>query len=182
MDNKNNKKQLFVVLDNVRSAYNVGSVFRICDCAGVDALYLTGITPYPPHNKIPKTSLGAEETVYWEYHRDAVELVKLLQSGEVKKARKSAIHKSEHLRPKLIDEKLQIVSLEITKDSKNLFSIKFNKSLALVFGHELSGVNKEILKLSDKIIHIPMLGQKESLNVSTSAGIAVYEVQRGVLQ
>lgn len=148
------KSPIYVVLDNIRSALNVGAIFRTCDAVNVQKLLLCGITAYPPHNRIPKTALGASEFVQWEYYKTTLEAMNSLTKTKVK----------------------EIVSVELTKDAKNFWNYKFKFPLAIVFGNEVTGVSKEILKLSDAIIKIPMFGKKESLNVATTVGITLYEV------
>lgn len=144
-----------VICDSLRSLYNVGSVFRIADGAGVDKIYLCGITGRPDNtkakNKISKVALGAEEVVEWEYVWQAAKPVNKLQ-----------------------EEGYQIVSLEQSPKSIDYNKFKPKFPIALIIGNEKSGIRKSILDLSDKIIEIPMRGQKESLNVSVAFGIAAY--------
>lgn len=144
-----------VICDSLRSLYNVGSVFRIADGAGVDKIYLCGITGRPDNtkakNKISKVALGAEEVVEWEYAWQAAKPVNKLQK-----------------------EGYQIVSLEQSPKSIDYNKFKPKFPIALIIGNEKSGIRKSILDLSDKIIEIPMRGQKESLNVSVAFGIAAY--------
>ena len=133
----------------------MGSIFRTADAAGVGNIYLCGITPTPPHEKISKTALGAENYIPWEYHAKAWRLLRKL---------------------KVESKKLQVVGLEQTKSSQNIFKYKFpkNKKIALILGNEVKGLSPRILKYCDKKISIPMYGRKESLNVAVAAGIAVY--------
>ena len=152
---KLNRNPIYVVLDNIRSALNVGAIFRTCDATLVNKLYLCGITAYPPHNKIPKTAIGATEVVPWEYRKNTVEVVQELKENGV-----------------------QIVSIEISEDSQIYTDFKFKKPTAIVLGHEIHGVSPEIIKLSDAVVEIPMLGQAHSLNVATTTGIVLYEVIR----
>lgn len=152
-------KKLIIVLDNVRSAFNVGSIFRTADAAGNVEIYLCGITPTPENPKVLKTSLGAEKSVKWGYFKDTLEATK-----------------------KLKDEKTPIYSVELTKESKHFqkfkyFPKKVNK-VALIFGHELNGISQPILDISDDRIYIPMQGIKESLNVGITASILIFEVFR----
>jgi tRNA G18 (ribose-2'-O)-methylase SpoU len=149
------KHPLTIVLDNIRSALNVGAIFRTCDAAGISKLYLTGISPSPPHKKIPKTALGAIEMVHWEYKDDTLELIK-----ELKK------------------QGNEIISVELTEQAQNYWDYRYSKPTTLVFGNEISGVSNEILSLSDTTVYVPMYGQKESLNVATTVGITTYEVIR----
>lgn len=145
--------KIVVVLDNIRSLHNVGAIFRTCDGAGIKKVYLTGMTGTPPRQQITKTAIGAEETIDWEYRKSPLRLVK-------------------HLKNKGYN----IVALEKTKKSHLFNRTKYKFPLCLVIGHEINGVKDEILKKSDKIIHIPMKGEKESLNVATAFGIAIYEI------
>lgn len=148
------KHKTILVLYNLRSRENVGSVFRTADGAGVDKIYLCGITPTPPHEKISKTALGAETYVPWEYRKETWRLlVKLKKEG------------------------INIVALEQTKESVDLFKFKSEFPLALVLGNEVKGLSPQILKYCDKKISIPMYGKKESLNVSVAAGVALYVLQ-----
>lgn len=158
-------KKITVVCDNIRSLYNVGAIFRTSDGTGhVDKIYLTGMTGYPKQNdpnwhqtkKIAKTALGAEKTIPWEYKKDPIELIKLLKS-----------------------KKNNIYVLENKIPHKKTFiyhKTKYNFPLVLVLGHEVRGVKPEIIGLANKIISIPMLGKKESLNVEAAYAIAIYEI------
>lgn len=142
-----------ILLDNIRSALNVGAIFRTCDSAGVRKLHLCGITPYPPHNRIPKTALGAEDTVEWEKAANTLEHIQLL---------KKAGHK--------------IFVVEQTPHSKRFNEVEYPENTVLVFGHEITGVSPEVIALADECIELPMFGSKESLNVATTAGILAYHV------
>lgn len=146
----NKSKKLYLVAYNIRSLYNVGSMLRTADAFGVDKVYLAGYTGYPPREKISKTALGAEEVVPWERHWRGIELIK-----ELKK------------------QKIQIVSLEVTKKSKPLNNFKPKFPVALIVGNEKNGISKKVLDLSDHVVHIPMQGIKESLNVSVATGVAL---------
>jgi len=151
------KKELYLILDNIRSRENVGSIFRTSDAAGVKKIYLCGITPCPPHPKIEKTSLGAEKYVPWEYYKDTWRILK-----------------------KLSADNYQLLALEQTKKSENIFILKTNKlktnKLVLIVGNEVNGLSPETLKRADKTVAIPQYGQKESLNVAVAFGIAVYSI------
>lgn len=149
------KNKLYVVLDNIRSRENVGSIFRTADAAGVSKIYLCGITPIPPHEKISKTALGAEKWIPWEYYKQTWRLLE-----------------------KLKKDKINIIALEKTKESINLFNFKPKFPLVLVVGNEVKGLSSKILKYCDKKIFIPMHGRKESLNVSVVFGVAVYNLKR----
>ncbi len=146
-------KDFVVVCDDLRSLYNVGSVFRTADGAGADKIYLCGITGKPDNSKakskISKVALGAENIIKWEY-----------------------VSQSWRLINKLKKDGYQIVSLEQTAKSINYINFKPKFPLVLVIGNEVGGVKKSLLSKSDKIIEIPMRGQKESLNVSVAFGVA----------
>src|SRR3989344_6443716 len=151
-----NEKKIYLVLDNIRSRENVGSIFRTADGAGVKRIYLCGITPIPPHEKISNTALGAEKYVPWEYHKTTHVLLKKL--------------KKDHI---------NIVALEQTKDAENIFMFgdKTSKHVALIVGNEVKGISPKILKYCDKVVYIPMFGKKESLNVGVATGIALYQLR-----
>jgi 23S rRNA (guanosine2251-2'-O)-methyltransferase len=150
--------QLSALLDNIRSAWNVGAIFRTADGLGIKKLYLCGITPTPDSESVRKTSLSAEETVAWEYSRNALETVN-----------------------KLKNEGHKFIALEQTNGAVSLTDYRFpNPSpFILIVGNEVTGVDPELLDLCDQIIHIPMLGQKCSLNVEVAFGIAVFQLTRG---
>ncbi len=145
--------EFYVICDNIRSLENVGSIFRTADALGVSKLFLCGITGRPPEDKISKTALGAEKTIPWEYHKQTWRLIEKLQK-----------------------EKVFIVALEQDKKSIDYRKLKLKFPLALVLGHEVKGVSKKVLAQANKIIHLPMKGKKESLNVSVAFGVAGYEI------
>jgi len=145
-----------IILENIRSLHNVGSILRTADGAGWDKIYLCGYTGCPPDRRIEKVSLGAENFIKWEHADNALEVIK-----------------------KLKKDKYEIIALEQTKKAEDLFTAKFpNKKTALILGNEVEGVTKEVLKEADRHLEIPMHGKKSSLNVSVSAGIALYEIGR----
>lgn len=146
-------KKIVLVLHNIRSRYNVGSIFRTADCAGVNKIYLCGITPKPPHSKISKVALGAEEYVAWEECR---------QTGRVI--------------DKLKNKGYQILALEQSNKSINYSKFKPKFPAALILGAEVTGLSARLLNKCDKIIEIPMCGQKESLNVSVACGISIFQI------
>ncbi len=148
-------KDFFVVCDNIRSLENIGSIFRTADALGVTKIYLCGISGKPPHQKISKTALGAEKTIPWEYCKQTWRLIEKLQQ-----------------------QKIQIISLEQSKNSVLYTKLKPKFPLALVIGNEVKGVSQKALQLSNKIIHLPMQGKKESLNVSVAFGVAGYQIMK----
>ncbi len=144
---------IIVLLDNVRSLHNVGAIFRTCDGAGVSKIYLCGMTGTPPRQEIAKTALGAEDLIPWEYKKDSLRLARKLKA-----------------------QGYEIVALEKTAKSKLFNRVSYSPKICLIVGHEINGVRKKILEESDKTVHIPMRGAKESLNVATAFGIAIYEI------
>jgi tRNA G18 (ribose-2'-O)-methylase SpoU len=144
-----------VLLDNVRSMYNVGSFFRTADAVGLDKLYLTGITAHPPHRGIRKTALGAEETVSWEHTGDPFVL-----AGRLREAR------------------YELAAIETGVHSIDLFDWQPAFPVCVVFGHEVDGIRAELLELCDVHVRIPMLGRKHSLNVATAGGVVLFELLR----
>ena len=144
-----------VLLDNVRSMYNVGSFFRTADAAGVGKLILCGITAHPPKRAITKTALGAETTVVWEQSWDPV----------------AALHQ-------LRVQSYEIAAIETTPHAVDLFAWRPVFPVCLVFGHEVEGIRPEVSALCDTHVRIPMLGLKHSLNVSTAGGVVIYELLR----
>lgn len=157
---KNKKKvPIVIVLDNVRSAHNVGSVFRTSDAFLIEKIMLCGICPIPPKNEIRKTALGATESVDWEYVKDTTECIK-----------------------KLKENGYTIISIEQADNSTELNDYlvgKFHK-IALVFGNEVNGVSDNIINMSNDVIEIPQHGTKHSFNVSVSVGIVLWDLSRKI--
>ena len=155
-DYKNaDKTPIIVVLDNIRSLSNIGSVFRTADAFRVEAIYLCGITAQPPHREIHKTALSATESVNWKYYKDTQEAVMLLKQNNYK-----------------------VISVEQVEGSVMLNDVKVEKSnkLALVFGNEVKGVDDNIINMSDYCIEIPQWGTKHSLNISVSVGVVLWDI------
>ena len=152
-------KKLIIVLDNIRSAFNVGSIFRTADAAQNTQIYLCGMTPTPENPKICKTSLGAEKTVKWQYFSNTLNAIEDLKQKNI-----------------------PIYSVELTEKSKHFQTFSYFKQkeekIALVFGHEINGISQPILDLSNDFIYIPMKGEKESLNVAITASILIFEALR----
>ena len=149
------RRPIYPVLDNLRSAFNVGSIVRTADCALVEKIYFCGITAHPPHKKLDKTSLGAMPYVPWEHKPTVEEAIQELKT-----------------------QCIPIVSLELTNSSQLIWDFQFPSPICLVLGNEALGVSQEALALSDAIIEIPMLGYKNSMNVAVAFGVAVYEIER----
>lgn len=157
-DNFHPANHLEVVLDNIRSTFNVGAIFRSSDGVGIKKIYLCGITPSPTNPKVHKTSLGAEFTVNYETHPNAVSLIKSLKEHGYK-----------------------IWALEKTTVSRSIFNYKISTSsqpTILVVGNEITGVDPDVLKECNAHLHIPMVGVKNSLNVAIAFGIAVYSLTK----
>ena len=151
------KNPIVVVLDNIRSMNNVGSIFRTCDAFNIEKLHLCGITACPPHKEITKTALGATESVDWEYTEDVEQLVRRLK-----------------------EEGYAILIVEQVDKSQKLdqFSFKQYGKVALIVGNEVFGVDDRLLPLCDAAIEIPQFGTKHSLNVTIAAGIVIWEEAR----
>ena len=148
--------KIHVVLDNIRSVFNVGSIFRSADGAGsVEKIYLCGMTTPIDNPKLEKTALGATEMIDSEHYDTTQEALSELR-----------------------ERNIPIFSVELTDDAENFQKIKYPEELALVFGHEKNGVDEKILQESDKKIFVPMRGKKESLNVANCASIVLYEITR----
>ncbi len=149
------KTPIIVILDDIRSLHNIGSVFRTSDAFLLEKIYLCGITATPPNKEIHKTALGATDTVAWEYAKDVLEVIR-----------------------KLNDENVKIYSVEQTENSimLNDFQVGTNERYALIFGNEVKGVSQDAINLSDGVIEIPQLGSKHSLNISVSAGIVIWDL------
>jgi len=149
------KTPIIIILDNIRSLNNIGSVFRTADAFLIEKIYLCGITARPPHKDIQKTALGATETVAWEYAEDTLELVtKLQQEGKKVYA---------------IEQAANAVMLDKFEPLKDQTS-------AVIFGNEVKGVQQEVVTASDAVIEIPQLGSKHSLNISVSTGVVVWDL------
>ena len=152
---KADKIPLVIILDNIRSQNNVGSVFRTSDAFRVEKIYICGIAPTPENREVHKTALGAEDSVDWEYFKDSIELTK-----------------------KLKDKGYKIYSIEQAENSTSLEKFKIDTSFknAVVFGNEVKGVKQEIIDMSEACIEIPQFGTKHSFNISVSVGIVLWEV------
>ncbi len=149
------KTPIIIVLDDVRSLHNIGSVFRTCDAFLIEKVYLCGITATPPNKEIHKTALGATETVDWEYAKDVVDVVQRLKQ-----------------------EGVCVQAIEQVENSVMLtdFQVQDQIKYALVFGNEVKGVSQSVVDLSDGVIEIPQLGTKHSLNIAVSAGIVIWDL------
>jgi len=152
-------KECAVLLHNIRSTHNVGSMFRTSDAAGVSHIYLSGYTPTPvdkfgrSRKDVAKVALGAEKTIPWEYVKDPKETIK-----------------------KLKKEKYSIIAIEQAKNSVDYKKVKVSGQVLFLVGNEVDGITKDILKLCNVVAEIPMSGEKESLNVSVAFGVAVFRI------
>ncbi|MEN8008614.1 MAG: RNA methyltransferase [Candidatus Krumholzibacteriota bacterium] len=149
----------YAILDNIRSVWNVGSIFRTADAVALGGLYLCGMTATPPRPDIEKTALGATRSVPWDYWSDSVAAAR-------------------HLK----DLGLPLIALEQTARSVGWESFRFPFPHCFIVGHEVNGVNKDLLDLVDQVVEIPMAGVKHSLNVAVSFGVLAFEIRRRYLQ
>jgi 23S rRNA (guanosine2251-2'-O)-methyltransferase len=151
------KIPVIVVLENIRSAYNVGSVFRTSDAFLVEAIYIIGYAARPPHKEIKKTALGAEEAVTWKYFKTSTEAIEELRH-----------------------EKYKVFAVEQAEGSYELQAVSFEPAqrIAVVFGNEVTGVEQSTIHLCDGCIEIPQLGMKHSLNIATAVGVVLWELVR----
>ncbi|MFL9838851.1 RNA methyltransferase [Flavobacterium sp. ST-75] len=152
---KADKTPVIIILDDIRSLHNIGSVFRTADAFLIEKIYLCGITATPPHKEIHKTALGATDTVAWEYQKNVTDVITSLK-----------------------EEDTEVWAIEQVDDAifLNEFTPEADKRYALVFGNEVKGVSQEAIKLCNGTIEIPQLGTKHSLNISVSTGIVVWDI------
>ena len=150
------KLPVYVILNSIRSSYNVGSIFRTSDGVMIEKLYLCGYTPHPPKKEVLKTALGSQDSVAWEFVKDAKEIILSLKQEGVK-----------------------ICGLELTESSIPHFNLKKESfPIALIVGNEITGVSQELLDMCDFSIEIPQFGIKQSLNVAVAYGISIFEMRR----
>ncbi len=150
------KLPVYVILNSIRSSYNVGSIFRTSDGAMIEKLYLCGYTPHPPKKEVLKTALGSQDSVSWEYVKDAKEAVLNLKKKGIK-----------------------ICALELTESSIPHYTVRRSEfPMALLLGNEITGVSQELLDLCDSSIEIPQYGIKQSLNVAVAYGVAIFDLRR----
>ena len=153
------KDPIVVLLNDIRSLHNIGSVFRTCDAMAVEKLYLCGITATPPHREIRKTAIGASESVNWEYQKNAFEVIKTYQKLGY-----------------------QIIAVEQTDKAISLENFDWNnEKILLIFGNEVNGVDQDLINESDISIEIPQWGTKHSFNISVSAGIVLWSIKMQIL-
>lgn len=166
------KLPLIVVLDNVRSLHNVGSVFRTCDAFKVEAVFLCGITATPPNAEIHKTALGGEDAVEWQYFAETEDAIKELHK------RGFFVYSIEQVAGSTM---LQNLHTSLKNDAKKYAHPSTSPAYAVVFGNEVKGVKQSVIDLSDDCLEIPQFGTKHSLNVSVTAGIVIWEFARHLL-
>jgi tRNA G18 (ribose-2'-O)-methylase SpoU len=150
-----NKNKIYIIIDQVRSGLNIGSIFRSADAFRIEKIFLTGFSPLPPNKEILKTALGATDTILWEHHSDALQLVQTLKL-----------------------ENIKIFAIEQTDNSIPLsdFNFDLNTSIAIVLGNEVDGVQQAIIDVCDGTIEIPQFGTKHSLNVAVCGGIVLWHL------
>lgn len=149
------KTPIIIILDNIRSLNNIGSVFRTADAFRVKKIYLCGISATPPHKDIQKTALGSTNSVEWTYEKNTIDIVQRLQQKQI-----------------------QVLAVEQAENATNLHSFipKKNTTYALVFGNEVKGVDQEVVSASNGVLEIPQIGTKHSLNIAVSCGIVTWDV------
>lgn len=149
------KTPLLVILDNIRSLNNIGSVFRTSDAFRIEKIYLCGYTAQPPHREIQKTALGATKSVDWEHNENIIDVIKTLQSQNVK-----------------------VIAIEQTENAIMLddFTVTKSEKIAIVMGNEVQGVQQEVIDICDSVIEIPQIGTKHSLNISVSCGVVLWDL------
>lgn len=147
------RNDIYIILDSLKCAHNIGTILRLSDSLLVKKVYICGNTIIPPNRKIKSSSRGAEKWVPWEYHQNPVEIAKSLKESGV-----------------------QLVAVEVTNDSIDYRQFKPKKPVCLILGREYDGVSQELLDISDCSIHLPLLGMANSINVSTAASVVLYDV------
>ena len=157
---RSEKLPIIAVLENIRSAYNVGSVFRTADAFLLQAIYICGYTAHPPHKEIKKTALGAEESVEWKYFKNIQQAIDELKENGYK-----------------------VYAVEQAENSIKLQAARFSQEkIAVIFGNEVTGVEQLTIEQTDGCIEIPQLGMKHSLNIATAAGVVLWELIRSRIQ
>ncbi len=149
------KHPIYIILDNLRSAFNVGSIFRTCETARVEKIILCGYTAYPPHNKLEKTSMGTLPYVEWEHFPSTEEAIDSMKKKNI-----------------------TVLALETSKKGLSIFDFNFPSPVALILGNEAIGISESILNKVDGIVEIPLFGFKNSMNVASACAVAVFEVIR----
>ena len=148
-----------ILVENVRSVHNVGSIFRSADGFGAEKIYLTGYTAHPPREDLHKTALGAEDAVPWEYNNNSLDAVKVIKK-----------------------QGISLALIEHTKQSKSIYEMNWEFPVCFIVGNEVSGVSEELSTIADIHVELPMCGLKQSLNVSVAVGVVGYELSRYYIQ
>ena len=148
-----------IIVENIRSVHNVGSIFRSADGFGAEKIFLTGYTAHPPREDLHKTALGAEDAVQWEYYENPIDAVKVIKKDGI-----------------------PLVLIEQTKQSKSIYEIDWEFPICFIVGNEVSGVSEDLSKMADIHAELPMRGIKQSLNVSVATGVVGYEFARHYIQ
>ena len=149
------RSPIHVVLDNIRSAFNVGSIFRTSDGGAIEHLHLCGMTACPPHDRLARTALGATDYVEWSYHKHTIDAVRELKA-----------------------QGIPVVAVEVTDDAVAHFDYVWPRPVGLVVGHEVRSVSDEVLAACDATVSIPMYGYKNTMNVATAYGVVLFEILR----
>ena len=147
--------RIYILVENVRSVHNVGSIFRSADGFGAEKIYLTGYTAHPPREDLHKTALGAEDAVPWEYYENPLDAAEVIKK-----------------------QGIPLILIEQTKQSKSMYEIEWKFPLCFIVGNEVSGVSEELSNMGNIHVELPMRGVKQSLNVSVAAGVVGYEFAR----
>ena len=150
---------IYILVENIRSVHNVGSIFRTADGFGAEKIYLTGYTAHPPREDLHKTALGAEDAVPWEYNNNSLDAVKLIKK-----------------------QGISLALIEHTKQSKSIYEMNWEFPVCFIVGNEVSGVSEELSTMADIHVELPMCGLKQSLNVSVAVGVVGYELSRYYIQ
>lgn len=149
------RSPIHVVLDNIRSAFNVGSIFRTSDGGAIEHLHLCGMTACPPHDRLARTALGATDYVEWSYHEKTIDAVRAMKA-----------------------QGITVVAVEVTDDAVAHFDYEWPQPVGLIVGHEVRGVSDEVLEACDAKVSIPMYGHKNTMNVATAYGVVLFEILR----
>lgn len=147
------RTEIYVVLESLKCAHNIGTILRLSDALLIKKVYICGNTIIPPNGKIKSSSRGAEKWVHWEYIENAIDIVSDLKKNDI-----------------------EIVAVELTSNSIDYRKYQPKKSVCLIFGREFDGVSNELIELSNQIVHLPILGMANSINVSTAASVIIYDV------
>jgi len=150
---------IYILVENIRSVHNVGSIFRTADGFGAEKIYLTGYTAHPPREDLHKTALGAEDAVPWEYNSNSLDAVKIIKK-----------------------QGISLALIEHTKQSKSIYEMNWEFPVCFIVGNEVSGVSEELSTMADIHVELPMCGLKQSLNVSVAVGVVGYELSRYYIQ